>query len=203
MLNFQFQGNRKLRDELTSSRLNAILTELRRIRPVAGRGINIQQEGNGTRISALDSFVSGAGGSRRQPWDIYVSDTEGEEDAITYTLKVQPGTISGILPANWNDEFTAQSDEVYYGVAEITTDGQDLTGVSIDISTEVPNFATPELFSVPTSVKLLFGFGLNTKTFRVFAPGSPTVRPRPWITLEKPSSQPGELPYDIYYTLLP
>jgi hypothetical protein len=202
MINFEFQSNRKLRDEITSSRLNAILTELRRIRPVAGRGINIQQEGNGTRISALDSFVSGAaGGSRRQPWDIYVSDTEGEEDDIIYTLKVRPGTLARILPSNWDDDFEAGGDSLYYGIARVATDGEFITGVTIDITTDEPEANNAVKFGVPETVDILFGLFISGQSKNLVGFGDIDARPRELLTLPIESPNPGEPFFDIYYRL--
>jgi hypothetical protein len=207
MLNFQFQGNRKLRDEITSSRLNAILTELRRIRPVAGRGINLQQEPNGTRISALDSFVSGGGGGGAagpKPWDLISRrDPESEPENPSYLVRVYPGTISNVLADNWDTEYTASEGIVYFGKAVVSTDGQDITGVTVAFDNQEPTFSSPAEFSTPATIEVLFGLFLDGKSYRTIGAGSPVYRPRPWLTQPANGSGPGELPYTIYYTLLP
>jgi hypothetical protein len=203
MLNFQFQGNRKLRDELTSSRLNAILTELRRIRPVAGRGINIQQEGNGTRISALDSFVSGGGGSgsARQPWDLVPRiDPESDPENPSYLIRVRPGTITGVLPTNWDDEFSANNEGLYYAVASVSVGTEGVSAVEISVSTDQAAQPTAELWSVSSPVEYLFGLFLEGRAYRVIGTGSPVLLPRVYLTkpLDEPA-EPGELPYEQYY----
>jgi hypothetical protein len=204
MLNFQFQGNRKLRDELTSSRLNAILTELRRIRPVAGRGINVQQEPNGTRISALDSFVSAGGGAStsRQPWDIYVSATEGEGEEISYTLKVQPGLAGFFLATNWDDEWNADYDELVYGILSVETDGQFITGLTIDISSDPPSPQEPQKFGLEDTIDLLFGMFKNGKQYNFTSGVNINLAARAVLAVSAdPPAQPGESVFDIYYSL--
>jgi hypothetical protein len=206
MLNFEFQGNRKLRGEVTSSRLNAILTELRRIRPVAGRGINVQQEPNGTRISALDSFSSagGGGGAARQPWDLIARrDPESDPENPSYLVKVYPGTISNVLADNWDTEYTANEGTVYFGKAVVSTDSQDITGVTVVFDAQEPTFSSPAEFSTPGNVEILFGLFLDGKSYRTIGEGSPVYRPRPWLTQPANGAGPGDLPYTIYYTLLP
>jgi hypothetical protein len=202
MLNFEFQGNRKLRDEVTSSRLNAILTELRRIRPVAGRGINVQQEPSGTRITALDSASTG-GPPPLQPWDIYRINTEGETGSRVWDVRIYPGTISNVLADNWDTEYTANEGTVYFGKAVVSTDGQDITGVSVAFDDQEPTFSSPAEFSTPATIEILFGLFLDGKAYRTIGAGSPVYRPTPWLTQPANGAGPGELPYTIYYTLLP
>jgi hypothetical protein len=205
MLNFQFQGNRKLRDEITSSRLNAILTELRRIRPVAGRGINIQQEGNGTRISALDSFVSGGGGgaSARQPWDLVPRVDPGadpEDENPPYLVKVRPGTLNGFLPTNWDEEFQCQSSGTHFAKAIVATDGRDQTGVTIEINTNAPSSQIPQEFGIQTSIEIVFGLFAEGASYRTIGPGNIPASPKLWLTTQRQEPpEPGELPFSQYF----
>jgi hypothetical protein len=199
MLNFQFQGNRKLRDEVTSSRLNAILTELRRIRPVAGRGINIQYDGNGSRISALDAPAAPAAGEGPKPWDIYVV----ESDENGYTVKVRPGTIGNFLATNWDAEFGLDKDTLYYGTATINTDGFGIT--DIELSMEENDLTPPpaELFAVPSAIPYVFGLFENGKNYRIETNGSVSAPvQQSFVLLKQAAPAPGESPYDIYYNLL-
>jgi hypothetical protein len=203
MLNFQFQGNRKLRDEVTSSRLNAILTELRRIRPVAGRGINVQAEGNGSRISVLDSQAAESATSEpRSPWTIYVSGTEGEGESAQYKLKVQPGTSAFFLPTNWDDEWEADKEQLVYGILDVQTDGQFITGTSIEIQEEPPEEQSPQKFGLEESIQILFGLFKGGKSYNLTGGSNLDLSATAVLaTSADPPAQPGESAFDIYYRL--
>jgi hypothetical protein len=210
MLNFEFQGNRKLRDEVTSSRLNAILTELRRIRPVAGRGINVQQEPNGTRISALDSFVSGSGGGAAtapQPWDLISRrDPESDPENPSYLVTVRPGTVNSVLPSNWQTEGEAKdvqcnNSDLYYGKAVIATDGTDITGVTVALDTSPPEFQQATASGFAESVEYLFGLFYEGVAYRLAPPGQIKLDSSLWMITDKESPSPGASPYIFHYLL--
>jgi hypothetical protein len=204
MLNFEFIGNRPLLQEITSTRLNNILTELRRVRPVAGIGINVQQESNGTRISIVDEPDGGGGGSftTRQPWDIYVEESEGEGENITYTLKVQPGTASRLLPTNWQDEFEASSGTLYYGIASVATDGRFVTAVTIDITSDAPTNQEAQKYGVDDPVEILFGLFKDGKSYNVAGGRDmPLIAEAVLATSADPPASVGQSPYDIWFRL--
>jgi hypothetical protein len=195
MLNFEFQGKRKLRDEVTSSRLNAMLEEIRRVRPLAGRGINIQQEGNGTRISALDAFAPSIAFNRPRPWDLITTDST--ESSVT--LKVNPGTINGILPSNFADQFTVSKNSTSYAKLLITTDGRSFTSVEIEIDSSPPSTQVPEKFATPSEVEWLFGVYYEGVAFNLTGGENITATSRQWLVTSAPIASPGESPFEIYF----
>jgi hypothetical protein len=61
-INFRFEGNRPLLRELTAERLNQLILELQRAKPLPGRGISARQEAGGVRLDVLGSPTGGASG---------------------------------------------------------------------------------------------------------------------------------------------
>lgn len=196
MLNFEFQGNRKLKDEVTSSRLNAMLTEIRRVRPLAGRGINIQQEGNGIRISALDAFAQSISATRPQAWDLIT--TESTESSAT--LKVNPGTINGILPSNFNDTFTVSKSATSYAKIIISTNGRSFNSATIEINTTPPAVQEPQKFAISSSIQWLFGIYYEGAAFNLTGGVNIAATSRLWlVTSAESPAAPGESPFDLYF----
>ena len=163
----RFQPSRPLLKEVSADRLNAILSEIKKNRPRGERGITVRQAGDATYIGLAANLKGGGKGVRTMPWDITIEEAEGEEDNITYTLKVIPGTLAGILPANWEDEFTANSDDLFYGIAEVTTDGTYITSVTINITTDEPEFQEAAEWGLPESVDILFGLFKDGQSYNV------------------------------------
>ena len=159
----RFQPSRPLLKEVSADRLNAILSEIKKNRPRGERGITVRQAGDATYIGLAANFKQRGTRTEPKPWDIYVE--EAEEGS--YTLKVIPGTLAGILPANWEDEFTANSDDLFYGIAEVTTDGTYITGVTINITTAEPEFQEATEWGLPESVDILFGLFKDGQSYNV------------------------------------
>jgi hypothetical protein len=133
-----------------------------------------------------------------KPWDIYVKKKEND----TYTLKVRGGTISGILPENWDDEFNVSGTSLFWGIADVTTDGFSISSVSIKITQNAPETQSPVVFSSPSSAEIPFGVFQDGSSYNFAPSGNISISPKTWMILEKeePASA-GELPYEIYYTL--
>jgi hypothetical protein len=198
-INFQFEGGRKLTREVTAARLNQILEEIRRAKPLPGVGITTRQEVGGVRIDNIGGGGGPAAASRRQPWDIYVS--KKEEDG-SFKLRVQPGTLSRILPSNWDAEFEAQADTLYFGLVNVETDGRFVTSAVIDLATEVPERPEPVKEQVPPSVSILFGLFKDGKNYNLSGGGD--IGARPVIELvasADPPAEAGQAPWELYYSL--
>ena len=198
-----FQSGRPLLSEITADKLNRILAEIKRNRPVVAAPLSARVTGDGTCISLLKQPVGASGTpTTRQPWDLIAfPDPESEAENPPYKIRVQPGTLNGILPSNWDEEFNAAPTGLHYAKAVITTDGEFVTGVSIEIDTSAPDVQEPQLFAVDSEVKLTFGLFYEGQTFRVIAPGSIILSPVPYLVKDKASPQPGELAYQITYSL--
>jgi hypothetical protein len=142
------------------------------------------------------------GGSRPLPWDIYVIGTEGEETINTYKLKVQAGIVGGLLPTNWDEEFTADNNNVYFGKVVVSTDGTALISAEIVIDQEPPALLQPEAFAIQETAEFLFGLFSSGNRYNVVNGNSIPATPSQWLVVEKPEPAPvGESPFEIYYNL--
>jgi hypothetical protein len=199
----RFLSGRPLLRELGAERLNTILTEIKRNKPKGERGITVRQDGTGTYIGLAASLPRGGGTSTPatpQPWDLIAQvDPENENQ---YLVKVQPGTLNGFLPTNWDEEFELADTQLHYAKAVIATDGQAITGVTIEIDDAAPVEQEPQEFGVANPVEHLFGLFLEGTVYRVIGEGHIDISPKLWLTTEKETPPAaGELPFRQFFTL--
>jgi hypothetical protein len=201
----RFQPNRPLLRELSADRLNTILQEIKRNKPKGERGITVRQDGTGTYIGLAASLPRGGAPISRQPWDLIARidpDDDPEDENPPYLVSVQPGTLNGILPSNWDIEEEIAGTGLFYAKAVIATDGQNITGVSIAIDATAPTEQEPVEFGIESEVQYLFGLFSEGQVYRVIGSGNLTLQPKTWLVVSAdPAASPGESPYDIYYRL--
>jgi hypothetical protein len=201
----RFLPNRPLLRELSADRLNTILQEIKRNKPKGERGITVRQDGTGTYIGLAASLSRGSVSTTTssQPWDLIPRvDPESDPEDPTYLVKVHPGTLNSFLPTNWDEEFECNGEDLHFAKAIISTDGQNITGVTIAIDTDEPAVHSPVEFGLETSIEYLFGLFYQGAVFRTVAAGQITLRPTQWlVTQANPPADPGQSPYDIYYRL--
>jgi hypothetical protein len=199
-----FSSGRPLLSEVTADKLNAILSEIKRNRPVVASPLSARVTGDGTHISIKVPPGGSSTPTTPQPWDIIATpDPESESENPPYLARVRPGTLSGFLPTNWGDEFTLQGDEDYYAVAEVSTDGKAITSVEIKFETSAPEPQQPELFAVPSPVKVIFGIFSQGMALRTIAAGDISVQPRVWFQEARTNVAAGESLFNLYYVLAP
>ena len=201
-----FSPGRPLLSEITADKLNAILAEIKRNRPVVAYPLTARVGGDGTFIS-LGKLPQGGSSTPAtiQPWDLVaqVDPDAGPEDATPpYLVRVRPGTANGILPTNWDEEFEYPGTGLFYAKAVLATDGEAITGVTIVINGTAPTVQQPVEFGIQNPVEYLFGLFLEGTVYRVIGAGHITISPKLWLTTEKPTlPAPGELPFLQYFTL--
>jgi hypothetical protein len=204
----RFLANRPLLNEISADRLNSILQEIKRNKPLPGRGITLRQEGNGVRVD-LAASISGSSSTpaTTQPWDLVVQvdpDAAPESPNPPYLVRVRPGTLNGILPTNWDIEEECAATGLFYAKAVVATDGEAITGVTIEIDASPPAVQQPVEFGIAASVEYLFGLFSEGAVYRVIGAGQIVLPTRTWlVTSADPVAAPGESPYDIYYLLGP
>jgi hypothetical protein len=212
----RFLPNRPLLRELSADRLNTILQEIKRNKPKGERGITVRQDGTGTYIGLAASLPRGGGTSTpttRQPWDLIARvdpDADPEDEDPPYLVSVQPGTLNGFLPSNYDTEGADGAVDVpcngtglYYAKAIITTDGQAITELEVKIDTTAPVAQEPQPYALEETIEYLFGLFSEGQVYRVIGPGQITLRPEQWlVTAVDPPAAPGEAPYTIYYRLM-
>jgi len=202
----RFLADRPLLAEISADRFNTILTEIKRNKPLPGRGITLRQEGLGVRVD-LAASISGSSSTPAvtSPWDLQARvdpDADPEDANPPYLVRVRPGTANGILPSNWDEEFEYPGTGLWYAKAVIATDGEAITGVSIVINGTAPAVQEPVEFGIQNPVEYLFGLFLEGSVYRVIGAGHITISPKLWLTTEKPTlPAPGELPFSQYFTL--
>jgi hypothetical protein len=202
----RFLADRPLLSEISADRFNSILTEIKRNKPLPGRGITLRQEGNGVRVD-LAASISGSSSTpaTTQPWDLVAQvdpDAAPENPNPPYLVRVRPGTLNGILPTNWDIEEEVAGTGLIYAKAVIATDGEAITGVTIEIDANPPAVQQPVEFGVSNPVEYLFGLFLEGSVYRVIGAGHITISPKLWLTTEKQTlPAPGELPFLQYFTL--
>ncbi len=201
-----FQSGRPLLSEITADKLNRILAEIKRNRPVVSAPLSARISGDGTHISIKHAPGGSSSLASAQPWDLQarVDPNANPEDATPpYLVRVRPGTLSEFLPINWDEEFTLQGDQDYYAVAEVSTDGKAITSVEIKFPTTPPESQQPELFAVPSIVNVVFGIFSQGAALRTIAAGNITLSPKIWFQEARTNAEPGESLYNLYYVLAP
>lgn len=205
----RFQPSRPLLRELSADRLNSILAEIKRNKPLPGRGISVRQTGQGTAIDLAASIPRGTSTpATPQPWDLIARVDPDNENQ--YLVTVRPGTLNGFLPTNYNTTGANGAVNVpcgdtglYYAKAVITTDGQAITDVAVKIDTTAPIEQQPQPYALEETIEYLFGLFSEGQVYRVIGPGQITLRPEQWlVTAVDPPAAPGEAPYTIYYRLM-
>ena len=202
----RFTPGRPLIKELGSERLNTILTEIKRNKPKGERGITVRQDGTGTYIGLAASLPRGATiPATTQPWDLVAQvdpDAAPENPNPPYLVRVRPGTLNGILPTNWDIEQSCAATGLFYAKAVIATDGEAITGVTIEINGTAPTVQQPMEFGIAASVEYLFGLFSEGQVYRVIGAGHITLAPEVWLVKDKASAAaPGQFPYDVLYSL--
>lgn len=200
-----FQSGRPLLSEITADKLNRILSEIKRNRPVVAAPLSARVTGDGTHIS-LSKLPGGSGTpATPQPWDLIARvdpDADPEDENPPYLVRVRPGTLNGILPSNWDEEFECAGTGLHYAKAIIATDGEAVTGVTIEIDTTEPTAQEPQEFGIETEIEYLFGLFAEGQVYRVIGPGHITLLPQVWLVKDKnAAAAPGQFPYDIFYFL--
>ena len=200
-----FSPGRPLLSEVTADKLNAILAEIKRNRPVVLYPLSSRVGGDGTVISIGKLPQASSTPATTQPWDLVAQvdpDADPEDENPPYLVRVRPGTLNGILPTNWDIEEECAGTGLFYAKAVIATDGEAITGVTIVINGTAPAVQTPVEFGVSNPVEYLFGLFLEGSVYRVIGSGHITISPKLWLTTEKQTlPAPGELPFLQYFTL--
>lgn len=199
----RFQPSRPLLKEVSAERLNAILTEIKRNKPVGERGITVRQSGDRTYIGLAAKLTGGTGGGiQLHPFQI--SSSTDPESENQYIVTVRPGTLNNLIPTNLFEEnalrqFAIPSNELNYVILTGETNGNDqFNSCSISVSDSPPPVQTPTMFSLPTSPQFLLGVVFNGSAYNTITNSLLLTGEQQYIE-EKGSPVPGALPYNIYY----
>ena len=200
----EFRPRQPLDRQLGATTLNQILRELESLRITRVVNGTFRKLPGGTEITVAPQRGTSTP-TTRQPWDLIARvdpDADPEDETPPYLVRVQPGTLNGILPSNWDEEFECVGTGLHYAKAVIATDGEAVTGVTIAIDTTQPVVQEPVEFGIENPVEHLFGLFLEGTVYRVISAGHITISPKLWLTTQKPSPPAaGELPFLQLFTL--
>jgi hypothetical protein len=200
----EFRPRQPLDRQLGSETLNRILRELESLRITRVVNGTFKKLPGGTEIVVAPQSGGGTPATI-QPWDLIAQvdpDADPEDENPPYLVRVRPGTLDGILPTNWDIEEECAGTGLFYAKAVVATDGEAITGVTIEIDNSPPEAQEPVEFGIANPVEYLFGLFLEGSVYRVIGAGHITISPKLWLTTERQSPPaPGELPFEQYFTL--
>ncbi len=199
----EFRPRQPLDRQLSSDTLNRILRELESLRITRVVNGTFKKLPGGTEIVVAPQRGGGGTPTTPQPWDLIARiDPESNPENPSYLVRVRPGTLNGILPTNWDEEFECAGTGLHYAKAIIATDGEAITGVTIQIDVTPPAVQEPVEFGIAASIEYLFGLFSAGAVNRVIGAGHIALSPEQWLVISAdPPAAPGESPYDIYYQL--
>ena len=202
----EFRPRQPLDRQLGSETLNRILRELESLRITRVVNGTFKKLPGGTEIVVAPQSGGGTPATT-SPWDLLAQvdpDAAPENPNPPYLVRVRPGTLNGILPTNWDIEEECAGTGLFYAKAVIATDGEAITGVTIEIDSTAPTLQQPVEFGIASSIEYLFGLFSEGAVYRVIGAGHIVLPTRTWlVTSAAPAASPGESPYDIYYVLGP
>jgi hypothetical protein len=103
------------------------------------------------------------------PFDVtLVADSTG----ANYTATIRPGTVNGILPSNMFSSFSISASATTYFKAVATTDGKQVTSVSIVANDQAPAVQVPVPQALPAGFQVLFAVAKAGNVFRTLASGN-------------------------------
>ena len=202
-----FQSGRPLLSEVTADKLNRILSEIKRNRPVVAAPLSARVTGDGTHIS-LGKLPNGGGSSTpaatTHPFQISsFADPESDPEDPSYLVTVRPGTINGLLPTNILDgaalqEFALAKNALRYVVLSASASSNALTSCQISLDATPPAAQTALAFALPATYKVILGVVYNS-TVRQIVNTNLSVSGRQSYITDKVNPAPGTLPYNVFF----
>jgi len=199
-----FQSGRPLLSEITADKLNRILSEIKRNRPVVAAPLSARVTGDGTHISIRVPPGGTSTPAEAHPFQITsFQDPESDPENPSYLATVRPGTINALLPTDILDGGGLKQNEIprnslRYVVLEANSDGQQITTAAVSVESTAPEAQTPEIFGLPTTAKFLLGLVYNSNVFQIVKDNISVTGKQQFIT-SKANAGIGELPYEIHY----
>jgi hypothetical protein len=169
----RFQPSRPLLRELSADRLNSILAEIKRNKPLPGRGITVRQTGQGTAIDLAASISRGGATSTTtaRPFQLSVVDVS-ETETPEWKVRVLPSTLAGgsstdlgFALADDPPYLLTASEGIVQGGITINTSGQ-VTARWIEIVEELDAGNSTTAYVEIGTVQALEGGGFSVSNSR-------------------------------------
>jgi len=201
--NIRFQPQRPLLREISADRLNTILQEIKRNKPLGERGITVRQDGNGTYIGLAASLPRGASSGAVTTHPFQISSRQDSENQEAYLVTVRPGTINNLLPTGIFDGDTLRQIEIgsglQYVVLQAQSDGRQITSASISVESAAPGAQSPVVFGLPSSFGVFLGIVKESSVFQIVKDNILLTGKQQFVAQKTPPVAVGALPYEIYY----
>jgi hypothetical protein len=176
----EFRPRQPLDRQLGSETLNRILRELESLRITRVVNGTFKKLPGGTEIVVAPQSGGGTPATT-QPWDLVAQvdpDADPENPNPPYLVRVRPGTFNGILPSNWDIEEECAGTGLFYAKAVMATDGEAITGVTIEIDANPPAVQEPVEFGIASRSRIPFwpilrGFCLSSHRRGAYCPADP------------------------------
>lgn len=197
-----FQSGRPLLSEITADKLNRILAEIKRNRPVVAAPLSARVTGDGTHIS-IKQPPGGGSTPTTHPFQITSTiDPESDPEDPSYLVTVRPGTINSLLPTNLLDgeelnQFALAGDTLKYVVLSCTAASNVLTSCELSLDSSAPTGQTPLAFALPSTYKVLLGIVYNGTVHQIVNTNLSVSAKQAYIT-DKTNAVPGSLPYNLF-----
>ena len=203
MADFQsirFEPKRPLLREISADRLNSILAEIKRNKPLPGRGITVRQTGQGTAIDLATTIKGGGVAGDTHPFQISVALNPLTNN---YEATIRPGTLNQLLPSNIFQgaalqKFTYSQNSMRHVILSAQADGGQFTACELQLSQTAPSSQAPALYGLPTTVQFLIGVVYNATVFQV-AKNNLSLTGKELFRTAKASPAPGEVAFNVYY----
>jgi hypothetical protein len=194
----RFQPSRPLLRELSADRLNSILAEIKRNKPLPGRGVTVRQTGQGTAIDLAASIPRGTS-TQAEPHPFQISSRQDPENENQYLVTVRPGTLNNVLASNWNAEETAGKEDLRYVVLTANASTNSIVSTALSLDSSPPTSEqSPVKWGLPTEFKVLIGLVRGPQVWQVVFDNLSYAGAKR-ITTDRSSPAVGELPYDNWY----
>lgn len=140
---------------------NALENRLRGLELQSGKGYTIKRSANGGTTLNID-IPQIPQPAKLLPFDILIKNS-----VSTVTATVVPGLVNGIFPSNMFATFTLDNSSLWYFKASVTTDGTQVTSVTLNVDSSPADIQTPALNAMPEEVDVLFAVYQNGIRFQL------------------------------------
>jgi hypothetical protein len=145
----------------------------------------------------LQTLREGAGGGSSGPCPFKI--IQNLVNPSVLNVKIQPGTVNGILPANFAIGVDISSVGTYYIILRCNTSTGIVTNVNLIASTSPNSPLTTSLWSPPSQFEILIALIVNGTTYQVSSCKNYSAIAEESYKTEKLNPVVGLSPYDIYY----
>jgi hypothetical protein len=192
----EFRPRKALDRQLSSTTLNDIRRELESLRITRVVNGTFRKLPGGTEIVVAPQRGGGGAPLDRHPFQI--ASRQNPDNENQYLVTVRPGTINGIIAANWEDSFSVPKEDVRYIVLKCTTNGLVVTSSTLAAENASPASPAAEKWALSAGFDVLIGAvrGASVKQV-VFNNLAATGVKR--LTTEKSNIEFQQLPYDNWY----